>query len=366
MIKCLRVFGHVGFFLCEFRSDAANVGRGAPVADGVALVEEWTTRQFLALCGIAALAALGGCATSQRCDTPDGVTQAPQHETDTSLVGPRGPDGPSGAAGERGLTGQTGAPGYAMAGPRGEAGAMGRAGEQGPAGAKGETGAVVRGRAGAQGAPGDAGERGPDGNTGARGDSAAGIAGPSGAQGPTGPDGATGVAGVRGAALEGPTGPTGRSGPTGAQGATGYTGAQGNTTLGVAGPTGPTGARGVQGPTGEIGAQGRVGVVDSWTSYRDFWFEFDSAQIHDSERNKLTEIAAYMNRNPSLMIGIDGSTDPRGTDPKNQDLCDRRVQAIHDALVGAGIPAARISAGAFGDVELRRDRRVEVLFATAN
>jgi outer membrane protein OmpA-like peptidoglycan-associated protein len=73
-----------------------------------------------------------------------------------------------------------------------------------------------------------------------------------------------------------------------------------------------------------------------------------------------------MNRNPSLKIGIDGTMDPRGTDVHNQNLCDRRVKTIRDALVEAGVPAHKISVGAYGDVELRRDRRVEVLFATAN
>jgi peptidoglycan-associated lipoprotein len=109
-----------------------------------------------------------------------------------------------------------------------------------------------------------------------------------------------------------------------------------------------------------------VGVVDRWTSYRDFWFQFDSAEIQGSEMNKLAEVAAYMKKNPSLQIGIDGTMDPRGTDPHNQNLSDSRVKAIRDALVDAGVPAHKISFGAYGDVELRRDRRVEVLIASAN
>jgi outer membrane protein OmpA-like peptidoglycan-associated protein len=127
-----------------------------------------------------------------------------------------------------------------------------------------------------------------------------------------------------------------------------------------------SGARGPQGPTGEVGAQGRVGVVDSWTSYRDFWFPYDSAELEPFESNRFAEIATYMKRNPSLQIAIDGLMDPRGTDPHNQGLCDRRVKAIHDGLVEAGVPANKISAGDYGDKELRRDRRVEVLIATAN
>jgi len=333
-------------------------------------------RKVLALFGTMALTAAGGCACSHRCSgnaraerdcqaPQQRVTQAPVHYADPSLVGERGPDGPSGPVGERGATGQTGAPGYAAAGARGGPGPTGSTGEQGPTGATGASGAVVRGRTGAQGAAGEAGEQGASGQMGARGDSAAGFAGASGTQGPAGPAGETGPTGVRGATLEGPTGPAGRSGPAGAQGATGYAGAQGSTTAGVAGATGPTGARGPQGPKGEIGAQGRVGVVAGWTSYRDFSFQYESCEIQDSERGRLTEVATYMNKNPSLQIGIDGTMNQRGTDPQNQDLCDRRVKAIRDGLVAAGVPTHKISVGAYGDVELRRDRRVEVLIATA-
>lgn len=123
--------------------------------------------------------------------------------------------------------------------------------------------------------------------------------------------------------------------------------------------------RGPQGATGETGAQGRPGFVDCWTPYREFWFDYGSADIHGSDAMKVTEIATYMNQNPSLEIGIDGSMDLRGTDPRDQDLADRRVKAIRDALVEAGVPTNRIKTGAFGDLDLRRDRRVEVLFASA-
>jgi outer membrane protein OmpA-like peptidoglycan-associated protein len=107
-------------------------------------------------------------------------------------------------------------------------------------------------------------------------------------------------------------------------------------------------------------------VVDRWTSYREFWFATDSAVIQDAERTKLVEVAAYINANPSLMIGIDASMDPRGSERSDQSLRDRRIKAIRDGLVQAGVSSQRISAGAFGDAELRQDRRVEVLFATTH
>jgi outer membrane protein OmpA-like peptidoglycan-associated protein len=100
--------------------------------------------------------------------------------------------------------------------------------------------------------------------------------------------------------------------------------------------------------------------------YREFWFENYSDAIQASEMSKVAEIATYMKKNPSLQVGIDGSMDSRGTDLQGQNLCDRRARAIRDALVEAGVSSRQISAGAYGDVGLRRNGRVEVLIASAN
>jgi peptidoglycan-associated lipoprotein len=146
----------------------------------------------------------------------------------------------------------------------------------------------------------------------------------------------------------------------------GQKGDTGYTQSGVAGPAGRTGAAGAQGPAGPTGAQGGAGVVDHWTSYRDFWFDFDRADMQPSETAKVADIATYLKKNPSLQVAIDGSMDPRGSDPRNPELGDRRVNAIRDSLIKAGVPAEKIKSGAFGDESLRRDRRVEVLIRTAN
>jgi outer membrane protein OmpA-like peptidoglycan-associated protein len=135
---------------------------------------------------------------------------------------------------------------------------------------------------------------------------------------------------------------------------------------GIAGEAGRSGPAGVQGPVGWTGAQGPVGVVDRWTSFRDFLFEYNGADIRAFDQSKVSDIAGYMEQNPSLQVGIDGSMDPRGTDPRDQNLSDRRISAVRDALIQAGVPAYRIQTGAFGDTSLTRDRRVEVLVKTGN
>jgi outer membrane protein OmpA-like peptidoglycan-associated protein len=200
---------------------------------------------------------------------------------------------------------------------------------------------------------------------GAQGASVGGPMGPMGRSGPAGEQGRVGETGVRGATLVGPAGPQGSSGGAGAQGATGWTGKQGSTTAGAVGATGRSGPAGVQGPVGSIGGQGATGVVDRWTSFRDFMFDYDRADVQSADATKVAEIAAYMKQNPSLQVGIDGSMDPRGTDPRDQKLSDRRVDAVRTALIGAGVPAYKIKTGAFGDTGLTKDRRVEVLISTS-
>lgn len=107
-------------------------------------------------------------------------------------------------------------------------------------------------------------------------------------------------------------------------------------------------------------------MIAHWTAYRDFWFEYGKSDLSDSQSGKVAEIAAYLKENPSLQVGLDGSMDIHGTDPRNQDLCDRRVDSVRHALLDAGVPADRIQMGAYGDESQRRDRRVGVLISTAN
>jgi peptidoglycan-associated lipoprotein len=105
-------------------------------------------------------------------------------------------------------------------------------------------------------------------------------------------------------------------------------------------------------------------MIAHWMSYREFWFENDLVDIHKADAKKVTEIAAYLKANPSLQVGLDSSPDPDGSAPRNADLDKRRNDAVRNALIKAGVPASQIKSGTFGDPDLRRDRRVEVLLIT--
>jgi len=114
-----------------------------------------------------------------------------------------------------------------------------------------------------------------------------------------------------------------------------------------------------------------------WASLRDFTFDYDRTDIRSVELNQPSEIAAYVRQNPSVRLGIDGSTDLlRGTNQYNGGLSQRRITTVRDALIQAGVSADRIETGAFAAQRAncndalercaQRDGRVEVLVRTAN
>ena len=159
------------------------------------------------------------------------------------------------------------------------------------------------------------------------------------------------------------TGPAGMMGPQGP--------------AGVMGPQGPAGATGAQGPAGMASAPSAAVAGTSWAPLRDFTFDYDRTDMRSSELNQPSEIAAYTRQNPSVRLGIDGSTDLlRGTNQYNSGLSQRRISTVRDALIQAGVSPDRIETGTFAmqrpncndSMERcsQRDGRVEVLVRSTN
>ena len=112
--------------------------------------------------------------------------------------------------------------------------------------------------------------------------------------------------------------------------------------------------------------------MTDWISVRDILFDVDTAEIRSSERSKISDIATYVNHNPSRRVGIDGSTDLlRSTNRYNVALSQQRIANVRDALIRAGVSADRIETGRFGADRVecddsteecsRREGRVEVM-----
>lgn len=158
--------------------------------------------------------------------------------------------------------------------------------------------------------------------------------------------------------VEGPQGPIGASGPQGSQG--------------VAGLQGPVGPQGPAGPQGPVGAKGED---MTWQSFANIMFDVNKATLRPAETAKIADIVAYLKDNPSFHVELEGYADPRGSGSHNLALSKKRVDAVRDALISAGVATERIRVGAYGELNtvckakgaacLQLDRRVEVLVAPA-
>jgi len=76
--------------------------------------------------------------------------------------------------------------------------------------------------------------------------------------------------------------------------------------------------------------------------FKEVWFDYDVATIRQDEMHKVREVATYIRQNPSTRVGIDSFYDPYSTDPYKQDLGERRVNAVRNALINAGLPESNI------------------------
>lgn len=66
---------------------------------------------------------------------------------------------------------------------------------------------------------------------------------------------------------------------------------------------------------------------------------------------ELDRLAAFMVRNPNVLLSIDGHTDNHGDSAKNMVLSQERTQVISDYLVQKGVAATRITAKGHGDTK---------------
>ncbi len=78
-------------------------------------------------------------------------------------------------------------------------------------------------------------------------------------------------------------------------------------------------------------------------------FETGKATIKKSSYALLNDIAKVMKENPTYMIEIQGHTDNTGSKKVNQELSEKRAEAVKTYLVGKGVNANRIKAVGYGD-----------------
>lgn len=101
-------------------------------------------------------------------------------------------------------------------------------------------------------------------------------------------------------------------------------------------------------------------------------FEYDQATLRPTARRRLRAVADALKASPNAMIVVEGHTDSVGSDQYNEQLSQRRAEAVRVFLVEEGVDAARIRAEGRGEAEPVADndspegrannRRVEIVF----
>ena len=103
----------------------------------------------------------------------------------------------------------------------------------------------------------------------------------------------------------------------------------------------------------------------------DILFGVDSASLGGSAASTLDQVASVLLEYPKTAVVVQGHTDSTGTEVHNQQLSERRAEAVYNYLAGRGVDPGRMSALGYGesfpvasnDTEAGRqlNRRVDIL-----
>jgi outer membrane protein OmpA-like peptidoglycan-associated protein len=99
----------------------------------------------------------------------------------------------------------------------------------------------------------------------------------------------------------------------------------------------------------EAAAISREQDVLTATFKGDVFFDFDSAVLKPGAYREIDRTAGVLNRYPQTNILVEGHTDSKGSESYNQQLSERRAQAVRDALVNRGVDSRRLRVIGYGE-----------------
>jgi peptidoglycan-associated lipoprotein len=79
------------------------------------------------------------------------------------------------------------------------------------------------------------------------------------------------------------------------------------------------------------------------------YFDFDKSELTAEAMDVLAKKAAYLKKNPTYAVRIEGNCDERGTNEYNLALGERRAHAASDFLATQGVSKDRISTISYGE-----------------
>lgn len=105
----------------------------------------------------------------------------------------------------------------------------------------------------------------------------------------------------------------------------------------------------------------------------DVLFDFDSAELKPGASKVVNELSNFLREYPERKVQIEGFTDSIGSAEYNQQLSQRRADALRRALINAGISSSRIETVGYGEdfpvatnineAGRQQNRRVEVIIS---
>ena len=107
-------------------------------------------------------------------------------------------------------------------------------------------------------------------------------------------------------------------------------------------------------------------------SRRVIYFEYDSAEISDSDQELLIQHAGFLVANPGQHLTLEGNTDERGSREYNIALGDQRALSVQRILELNGVAAEQVTIVSYGEEKpaaeghseaaWRLNRRVELVY----
>jgi outer membrane protein OmpA-like peptidoglycan-associated protein len=108
----------------------------------------------------------------------------------------------------------------------------------------------------------------------------------------------------------------------------------------------------------------------------DVLFDTGRSELKPGAGRKMDELAQFLIEHPDRRVQIDGFTDSVGTDSYNEELSQRRADAVRNALLARGVDPSRVSTEGYGKAYpvasnsdsggRQLNRRVEVVIGNTN
>lgn len=83
--------------------------------------------------------------------------------------------------------------------------------------------------------------------------------------------------------------------------------------------------------------------------FEDVLFDYDKYDVKESYKEEMQAVSAWMTKNSSATISLEGHCDDRGTNEYNLALGDRRAKSVKDFLISLGVQSSRIETISYGE-----------------